>query len=203
MATTNAVETRQRLIDATLSSLVDRGFSATTGVEVCRRADLTRGALNHHYPEFSDLLADALEAAYVGLLGGGRESPPPRSLEHWVHAAHRRLSQPEFKAVIELWLASQNSPDLGAAMARQVESLAWLFAPDEVLGDQPTPIDAELRRTLYRTVAEALIGLALGRASRGGRPLRHEAEVVGFLAAIAAAADQGRLEAVLHAEAPG
>ncbi|MEM7273319.1 MAG: TetR/AcrR family transcriptional regulator [Actinomycetota bacterium] len=198
MAPTTAEATRQRLIEAALASLIERGFSATTGVEVCRRADLTRGALNHHYPEFSDLLADALEAAYATLLGSERDPLRTHSLEQWVHAAHRRLSQPEFKAVIELWLASQNSPELGAAMAHQVESLAWLFAPDEVLGDQPSPIDPELRRTLYRTVAEALIGLALGRASRGGRPVSHEGDVVEFLGRIATAADRGQLQQILQ-----
>lgn len=196
VAPTTAQETRTRLVDATVESLVDVGFAATTGVEVCRRAGLTRGALNHHFPDFTDLLADALEATYATLLPGSGRSTTT-SLATWVREAHRSLSQPTFKAVIELWLASQNSPAIGAAMAAHIESLAWLFDPDAVLPDGVAHDEPGLRRTLYRTVAETLIGLALGRASQGGAPLAHEDAVVDFLARLAAAADRGDLAPIL------
>lgn len=198
MAPTTGIDTRQKLIAAALGSLVERGYAATTGVEVCKRAGLTRGALNHHYPDFTDLLADALEAAYAGLLPGETEPTSWPSLEAWVRSAHDRLSEPTFKAVIELWLASQNAPEIGAAMTEHVRSLAWLFSPEAILGDQPSTIDPALRAVLYRTVAEALIGLAVGRASQGGQPLAHEVDVIDFLAQLAAAADRGELAAVLR-----
>lgn len=198
MASITAVDTRRKLIAATVDSLVHQGYAATTGVEVCRRAGLTRGALNHHYPDFTDLLADALEQAYAQLLPTDDNPATSESLEQWVRAAHGRLSQPVFKAVIELWLASQNSPEIGAAMSQHVLSLAWLFAPDAVLGELAPDVDHDLRAALYRTVAETLIGLALGRASQGGAPLAHEAQVIDFLAQIGAAADRGELAQVLN-----
>ncbi|MEM9466123.1 MAG: TetR/AcrR family transcriptional regulator [Actinomycetota bacterium] len=197
MAPRTAVDTRRRLIVATVESLVERGYAATTGVEVCRRADLTRGALNHHYPDFTDLLADALEAAYADLLGPAEDQLPPQSLEAWIRSAHHHLSKPTFKAVIELWLASQNAPEIAAAMTAHVRSLAWLFAPDAVLGDPPDEADPDLRAAIYRTAAEAFIGLALGRASQGGEPVAHEAQVIDFLARIARAADLGELQTAL------
>jgi len=165
---------------------------------LAQRVPVTRGALNHHYPDFTDLLADALEAAYGRLLPDDEGRARSHSLEAWIRSAHRRLSQPVFMAVIELWLASQNSPEIGAAMTRHVRSLAWLFAPDMVLGNQPTEIDPALRAVLYRTVAEALIGLALGRASQGGTAAAHEPQVIDFLAQLAAAADRGELASVLN-----
>ncbi|MEM9204578.1 MAG: TetR/AcrR family transcriptional regulator [Actinomycetota bacterium] len=197
MAPRTAVDTRRRLIDATVESLIEQGYAATTGVEVCRRAELTRGALNHHYPDFTDLLADALEAAYAELLPASDARAAEHSLETWVRSAHRHLSKPAFKAVIELWLASQNEPEIGAAMTEHVRSLAWLFTPDTVLGDQPEAVDRQFRAALYRTVAESFIGLGLGRASQGGQPLVHEPQVVEFLAQLAAAADRGELQSVL------
>ena len=196
VAPTTALDTRRKLITAAVDSLVEHGFAATTGVEVCRRAGVTRGALNHHYPDFTDLLADALEAAYADLLPSEGETPD--SLEAWVHAAHRNLAKPSFKAVIELWLASQNSPEIGAAMTAHVRSLAWLFAPDAILGELAPGTDPTLRGTLYRTVAEALIGLAVGRASQGGAPLAHEQQVMEFLARLAAAAERGDLQTILE-----
>lgn len=195
MAPKTAEDTRRKLIDAAVESLIERGYAATTGVEVCRRAELTRGALNHHYPDLTDLLADALEAAYADLLPSDRERP--ESLEAWVRAAHGNLAKPTFKAVLELWMASQNSPEIGAAMTQHVLSLAWLFAPDAVLRDLAPDADPALRTTLYRTVAEALIGLAVGRASQGGAPLAHEQQVIDFLAQLAAAAERGDLQTVL------
>ncbi|MEM8708371.1 MAG: TetR/AcrR family transcriptional regulator [Actinomycetota bacterium] len=201
MAPQTAVDTRRRLIAAAVESLVERGYAATTGVEVCRRADLTRGALNHHYPDFTDLLADALEAAYRELLPPPAD--PPETLEAWVRTAHANLGNPVFKAVIELWLASQNAPEIGAAMTEHVRSLAWLFAPEAMLGELAADVDPGLRATLYRTVAEALIGLSVGRASQGGQALAHEDQVIDFLAKIAAAADRGELAAVLdHGATP-
>lgn len=197
VAPLTATDTRHRLVDAAIESLVDVGFAATTGVEVCRRAGLTRGALNHHFPDFTDLLADALEAVYTSLLPTDRSRPAAVSLESWVRLAHRSLSRPQFKAVIELWLASQNSPAIGAAMAAHIESLAWLFHPDAVLPPASESGDGKLRRALYRTVAEALIGLALGRASQGGKPLSHEQVVVDFLAQLAGAFDRGDLGPIL------
>ena len=196
MAPTTAFDTRHKLVIATVESLMEQGYRATSGVEVCRRAGVTRGALNHHYPDFTDLLADALEAAYARLLPDeGR--PKPASLEAWVRSAHLNLGQPEFKAVIELWLASQNAPEIGAAISEHVRSLAWLFAPDAILGAPAAGIDPDTRTAFYRTVAEALIGLGLGRASQGGQPLAHEAQVIDFLARLAAAVDRGELEPVL------
>ena len=43
-------ETRQRLLDATIESLIELGYSRTTTTEVCNRAGLSRGAQLHHFP---------------------------------------------------------------------------------------------------------------------------------------------------------
>src|SRR5215813_13442153 len=53
------------LIDAATELLIERGWAATTAVAVCERAGCTRGALIHHYPSMSALLADAIEAWFA------------------------------------------------------------------------------------------------------------------------------------------
>ncbi|WP_240489785.1 TetR/AcrR family transcriptional regulator [Actinomadura atramentaria] len=53
--------TRQRLLNATMECLVDLGWSGTSTTEVARRAGVSRGAQQHHYPTKMDLVAAALE----------------------------------------------------------------------------------------------------------------------------------------------
>src|SRR3954466_11278611 len=60
--------TQQAPVDAAIASLIERGWAATTAVEVCERAGCTRGALVHHYPSLSALLAAALESLYADFI---------------------------------------------------------------------------------------------------------------------------------------
>lgn len=54
-------ETRRALLDATVESLIEVGFSRTTTLEVQRRADVSRGALLHHFPSKAELLVAAVD----------------------------------------------------------------------------------------------------------------------------------------------
>ncbi|WP_308166129.1 MULTISPECIES: TetR/AcrR family transcriptional regulator [Actinomadura] len=53
--------TQARLLDATMDCLVDLGWSGTSTTEVARRAGVSRGAQQHHYPTKMVLVAAALE----------------------------------------------------------------------------------------------------------------------------------------------
>ena len=48
-------ETRRALLDAAVESLIQVGFARTTTLEVQRRADVSRGALLHHFPSKAEL----------------------------------------------------------------------------------------------------------------------------------------------------
>lgn len=54
-------ETRRALLDAAVESLIDVGFARTTTLEVQRRADVSRGALLHHFPSKAELLVAAID----------------------------------------------------------------------------------------------------------------------------------------------
>lgn len=181
-----SMQTRNALIDAALSSLIEVGYAKTTGVEVVRRAGLTRGALQHHFPEYGQLLAAALGSAYDNLLRPVDVDDNAGPMERWVHQAHGKVDQPEFKAVIELWLGSQNDPELGGVLADAMAQGAELFTPAFTLGhpDSTAITDPEVDAT-YRTITEALVGLGLGRATNGGKALGHEDSVVSFLVELA------------------
>ena len=55
-----SAETRARLLDATVESLIEAGYAHTTTTAVCARAGLSRGAQLHHFPTKSELVIAAV-----------------------------------------------------------------------------------------------------------------------------------------------
>jgi len=53
--------TQAALLNATIDCLVERGFEGTSTPEICRRAEVSRGAQLHHFPTKVDLLVGAVE----------------------------------------------------------------------------------------------------------------------------------------------
>jgi len=185
--------TRSRLVQATIESLMEMGYSKTTGVEVCRRAGLTRGALNHHFPDFDDLLVETLETLYEQLLEVA-ERPELGVLEQILLDAYKRVIRPEFKAVIELWLASKNDQEVGRRLAQAISRSADLFSPEMVLAAKhENLVDHGSRfEATYRTIIEALIGIGLGRAVGPDQPMAHESQVLDMLRELARGYDERR-----------
>lgn len=54
-------QTRRALLDAAVESLIEVGFARTTTLEVQRRAQVSRGALLHHFPSKAELLVAAVD----------------------------------------------------------------------------------------------------------------------------------------------
>lgn len=57
-------ETRRRIIDATVACIDAFGFPKTTMQKVARRAGVTVGAVQHHFPSKAELLAGVLEDGF-------------------------------------------------------------------------------------------------------------------------------------------
>jgi AcrR family transcriptional regulator len=181
---------RARLERATVESLIERGHAGTTALEVCRRAGVTRGAFHHHFPSLSALYAAALRSLYADLTAGVPPAEPGGDVRGELKRLARRIShftrQPGFKAVIEIWLAARNDPELRLEVAPEIERLSLLFSPT----DNPKlarRIGRSRRASaFYYLVLEATIGMALGRAtSVADRPVAHEEAVIELLAEIA------------------
>lgn len=56
-----SAETRARLLDATIESLIEVGYTAMSTTEVVARAGLSRGAQVHHFPLKVDLVEAAVQ----------------------------------------------------------------------------------------------------------------------------------------------
>jgi AcrR family transcriptional regulator len=111
-------ETRGRLLDATIASLIDLGYARTTTTEVAKRAGLSRGAQLHHFPTKAELVVAA-----IGHLARSRTDELvaqvdalPQDPEDWVDAAIDLLWStfrgPLFYAALELWVAARTDEEL-------------------------------------------------------------------------------------------
>jgi AcrR family transcriptional regulator len=165
--------TRAALADAATEVLIERGWAAVTAIEVCNRAGVTRGAFHHHYDSLPQLLADSLRRLYA-TFGTGKQ-PTVTDLPSLIDATWTIVGQPRFKAVVEAWLAMANDPTLRAEIGPVVMEFASLVNPE---GKESTILVDAAHRSYYLMAREALLGLALGRATNGGKALGHEKAVL-------------------------
>jgi AcrR family transcriptional regulator len=178
---------RRQLMEAAIASLIDIGYARTTTVEICRRAGVTRGALLHHFASLADLFAATLAHIYDTLLAEAPAEPEtPATGADLVRLLWRHFSRPEYKAVIELWLAARNEPDLAPILEPTILRIRDLANPrlnPALLGWLGESEDAV---SFYRLLLETMIGLALGRAvTPGDGALGHEDRVVALLGRLA------------------
>ena len=177
--------TQQALVGAAIELLTERGWAATTTVAVCDRARLTRGALIHHYPSLSALLAQALESLYEDLSEPGR--PPATTMVALLDDVWSAVGDARFKAVIEAWSAAGNDSELATELGPAITRFAKLVSPSSA--GRGSPLRDRDAKAFFLMAREAMIGLALGRATNGGKPLGHERMVLTRLRAEAAALD--------------
>lgn len=173
--------TRKSLIDAAAGLLVEKGWAQVTSVAVCARAGLTRGAFVHHFDRLPELFAAVLEDRYDHFTTVVESAGEPTSIVEILERTWVIVREPEFKVVLEAWLAGANDAELGRALEPVVATFAKLFGPDRWL-DVLVDDDA---RSFYLAARESLLGLAWGLAINGGRSLGHEAMVLDHLIATA------------------
>jgi AcrR family transcriptional regulator len=165
--------TKAALADAAIDLLVERGWAATTVVEVCNRVGVSRGAFHHHYDSLPELMADALRRLYAELVVIPHREV--RDVASLVDVTWKAIGSPRFKAVIEAWLAMANDPSLRSEIGPVVTEFAGLVNPDGIT----TILNSAEKRDFFVMVRESMLGLALGRATNGGKALGHERRVLG------------------------
>jgi AcrR family transcriptional regulator len=175
-------ETRSRLIDATVGCLIDLGYSGTTTLAVCERAGVTHGSLLYHYGTRERLLGAALDAVYERLRAPVLQAiaglpPGEERIDALVELMWSAFGAPEFKAVVELWLAAANQRDVGWAVWPEAQAFDSAIQP---LAAQLFP-DVAARVpdfALYISLLfQALQGMGLARATwpqRNDDPTREQ-----------------------------
>ena len=113
---------RQRLLDATVECLVERGWSGTSTTLVSERAGVSRGAQLHHFPSKSSLVLAAVE--HLSDVRGAELREAARALPSGRRRTRAVLgmladhfTSPVFTAALELWVAARTDSELHEAVA--------------------------------------------------------------------------------------
>ncbi|MDT0310660.1 TetR/AcrR family transcriptional regulator [Streptomyces sp. DSM 44917] len=159
--------TRALLLDATVACLVELGWTGTSTTEVARRAGVSRGAQQHHYPTKMALVAAALEH----LIEAQRRSfedafaaLPPE--QHNVRGALDLLwdvfRQPPAKALLELAIAARTDEELRALCRDLNERIPRVIVSTfDRLFPSSTALPADAVPTLLRAVYALYVGLSV------------------------------------------
>lgn len=157
------LESRRRIVEAAVRSLVEKGYSATTALGVQRRAGISRGALLHHFPTSESLSAAAVaELIEINLRAVedelARTPPGTDPVARGVGILYRASRQPSLAAELELWAAARADEPLRtalltaerSALGRLYEVIDRIFGPDLC------------RRPAYRSMVELTVQLMRG-----------------------------------------
>jgi AcrR family transcriptional regulator len=112
---------RQRLLEATVECLAERGWSGTSTTLVSRRAGVSRGAQLHHFPTKNDLVLAAVEhlsERRVDELAQAAQRLPRgrRRTRAVLEMLAEHFTSTVFTAALELWVAARTDPALQAAV---------------------------------------------------------------------------------------
>lgn len=116
--TERSEQTRQRLIEAVIKSLQTYGYAGTTISQIVTLANVSRGALLHHFATKAELIEAAAQYLVKAIYKQFNHSvqqltPSENSLEDFIFTAWRVITtQPESIAFAELLLESQRDQKL-------------------------------------------------------------------------------------------
>lgn len=114
-------ETRERLLEATVSSLIELGYAQTSTTEVSRRAGVSRGAQTHHFPTKAELVVAAVEYVFATQADAFRSAfdalpEDRRTLDGAVEILWDIIGGPAYSAILELIVAARTDPTLSVVV---------------------------------------------------------------------------------------
>ena len=163
-------EMRERLLDATIESLLEDGYAATTLRAVAARAGVSSGAMTHHFPRRVDLVGAAVDSLTEQRIARFHSAELPSGARRLTRAildlVWEDFSSDVFRVAVKLWVAADDDPEL----AERLEPMERLVAGEiarvvaELGGDRPRAEVAAIATTVLATIR----GLALTDAFRPG-----------------------------------
>lgn len=169
---------RDRILKAAVTSLIEQGTAKTTTLEVQRRAEVSRGALLHHFPTLALLLSATVgelvrrneAAVQEGLLKlDGANDPVERAIRVLAVAT----SQPAYLAELELWVVARTDPELHASLLA-AEKLARKESERVIKSLFAGSGDAPAQAAVVAMTLEFLRGLAVSGVLRNSPARRQQ-----------------------------
>jgi AcrR family transcriptional regulator len=166
--------TRAKLLDATVTCLIERGYGGTTTTEIAKVAGVSRGAQLHHFPVKAELMGAAVEHVFVrrqeefteAFLALPAESDKVSAA---IDLLWKNLQGGIFYAWLELVVASRSDPELRERLLsvcikfdQDIQSLVReLFSPPEEI--------SELLHSTGHLLFAAMEGLSTSQIVYGSR----------------------------------
>jgi AcrR family transcriptional regulator len=160
-------QTRARLIEATIRSIAEHGYPATTTRQIAESAGASLGAIAHHFPARVDLIATALDevgrrmetelrprATHAVAVGGARRTPA------LLDALWTAFTGDLYTVCVKVWIAAADDPELYAALAPLERPQSAVFAAIAADAAPENVPRAEWTRR-FSVALDAMRGLAL------------------------------------------
>lgn len=153
--------TREVLLKATIKCLYEHGYGATTTTMVADEANVSRGAMLHHFPSKADLMTFVVEQVFEEAVTIYRElladiTNPRERLIAYPEAVWKVDSRPAGIAALEILQGSRSDPEL-AAKLRPVEAGIEASAIASLSQEFPKPPSP----ALLHLIVGAVRGLAI------------------------------------------
>lgn len=132
--------TRQSLLDATIESLADVGWSGTTVVAVAARAGVSRGAAQHHFATRDDLVLASVDQV--------TDEISEQLAASRIDATTENRAQAVVELLADVWTSS---------VGRAATHLWVAASTDPELRDLVLPLERRLNREIYQATF-ALLG---------------------------------------------
>lgn len=167
--------TQDKLLEATISCIVELGYAGTSTTLVCQRAGVSRGAQVHHYPTKAALVAAAIERLFARMhdefrsrLGGASPTSDPPAQAPDLDSTFAELwalyQGPTLCAWMELLIAARTDDALRERL-REVDQRFFADAKQtcrRLLGMEQSPgHDDAVIAGLARLILSVFDGLAL------------------------------------------
>jgi AcrR family transcriptional regulator len=136
-------DTRGKLLDATIQSVLEVGYSATTTRRVAELAGVSQGAQTHHFPHRVDLVGAAVERLTERRIADLRRHAadlpvmPAQRLAALLDLMWADFSSSTFTVFVKLWVEAADDEELYARLvpverriARAIVELAEEFGGD-------------------------------------------------------------------------
>jgi AcrR family transcriptional regulator len=140
-------ETRAKLLDATIQSVLEVGYAATTTRRVAELAGVSQGAQTHHFPHRVDLVGAAIERLAARRIAELREmasdlpGDPKARLRMLLDVIAHDFFSDTFTVFVKLWVAA---------------------ADDAELYDRLVPVERQIARAVTELSTQMAAGLPLG-----------------------------------------
>jgi AcrR family transcriptional regulator len=113
-----SAETRRRLLEATIESLIEVGYAGTTIRRVTELAGVSQGAQSHHFPHRVDLVTSAFEHLAeqridrYGELARRLSGDRAARVRGLLDLLWEDFSSPVFTVAVKLWVAAAEDEEL-------------------------------------------------------------------------------------------